>query len=383
MFMLGLRKTDLDGSDPPELTLDSEDGPCYIMKYNDNMPYSMPCKKTTFRNESGYEDDVYALCQYRECITEDNKVCKFPFQFQGRLYDTCITLGDDRPWCSLAVDVNRNHIPDDANKGYCSTDCLTNNCPVGFFPLSDTCYHLASTTDNDAWQNVQEAEEQCMSQGARLYQPRDINSLQQIFNREAEFLNSSSEHYWSTTSYLAIGVKTIATNPLVSVEYMDSSRAYVIEKWNDLLFTSNTIPDISNVTAFTNTACILLDSKGILSAEICEGFNTDFINSNAPKLGYICEAKPIVTIGGAESDIPCHFPYKVLAGDVWHTSCVYDNYGNDGAWCATEVDGNGIMIGGKWGTCEDERTIAYRGDGAGKYCKLPFLYNRSSAKRPV
>ena len=365
-----------------EQILDSADGPCYVLKFEDNLSHDSPCMKTTVREmtneeaESSYEDDVYALCQYRECLTEGSKPCKFPFKFQGRMYDSCITLGDDRPWCSLAVDVDKNHIKGDANKGYCSSDCHTNNCPVGFFPLSDTCYRLSATTDNDAWENVEEAEEQCRISGARLYQPRDYKTFQKILDREADFLKSGSGFYWSATSYLAMGLKTIVTHPIVMVEYMDGSPAYVIEKWNDHSFESKTVKDIFTPESVHETGCLMLDKDGKLSVEMCSGFKSDFLNDAAPKLGYICEAKPTVTTGGAESDIPCLFPYKILPGDDWHTSCVYDSYGNDGAWCATEVDEDGVMIGGKWGTCQDERTIAYRGDGAGKHCKLPFLYNR-------
>ena len=362
--------------------LDSAAGPCYVLSFADSLTHDSPCKKTTTRKitdvqtESYYEDDVYALCQYRECTTENGKTCKFPFRYQGRLYDTCVTLGDERPWCSLAMDENRTHIMGDANKGYCSADCLTNNCPVGFFPLSDTCYRLSTPTDNDAWLSVEQAEEQCMVQGARLYQPRDFENFQKILDREAEFLSSGTGYHWSDKSYLAMGLKTIATHPIVMVEYLDGSPAYVIEKWNGHTFKSNTVPDIFNFDSAQKSGCLMLDKDGKLSVEMCDGFKVDFINDAAPKLGYICEARPTVTVGGAESDIPCLFPYKILPGDDWHTSCVYDSYGNEGAWCATEVDEDGIMIGGKWGTCQDERTIAYRGDGVGKFCKLPFLYDR-------
>ena len=357
-----------------EPILDSPDGPCYIMNFEDNLAHSSPCKKETTREmtdvkeESSYKDDVYALCHYRQCLTENNKPCKFPFKYQGRLYDTCVTLGDDRPWCSLDVDVSRVHIDGKDSKGYCSEDCYTNNCPVGFFPLSDTCYRLSSPTDNDAWQSVEEAEEQCMSYGARLYQPRDFKSLQKILEREAEFLASDSGYHWSEHSYLAVGLKTRSTTPVIMLDYLDKTPAYAVEKWNDHYFKST--------TDFTGDGCVMVDKNGRLTVEMCSGYKTDFQNAKAPKLGYICEAKPTITTSGAEVNIPCHFPYKLFAGDEWHSSCVFDSHGNDGAWCATRVDDRGVMVASKWGTCRDEREIAYRGDGVGKYCKLPFLYER-------
>ena len=37
--------------------------------------------------------------------------------------------------------------------------------------------------------------------------------------------------------------------------------------------------------------------------------------------------------------------------------------GREIAWCATEVDSDGVMVPGKTGACEDERNTAYAGPG--------------------
>ena len=41
----------------------------------------------------------FAMCQYTECPTKNALDCLFPFRYKGRLYDTCITLDSDEPWC--------------------------------------------------------------------------------------------------------------------------------------------------------------------------------------------------------------------------------------------------------------------------------------------
>ncbi len=41
-----------------------------------------------------------------------------------------------------------------------------------------------------------------------------------------------------------------------------------------------------------------------------------------------------------------------------------------------QVTSTGVVVSGKWGLCQDERTIIYDGSGAGSFCPMPFLYNR-------
>ena len=40
-----------------------------------------------------------------------------------------------------------------------------------------------------------------------------------------------------------------------------------------------------------------------------------------------------------------------------------------------KVDGDGVMIEGEAGNCEDERNTAYDGPDADNTCKLPFFYD--------
>ena len=44
-------------------------------------------------------DPFFTICQYTECPTKNALDCIFPFKYKGRLYDTCITLDSDEPWC--------------------------------------------------------------------------------------------------------------------------------------------------------------------------------------------------------------------------------------------------------------------------------------------
>jgi hypothetical protein len=41
-----------------------------------------------------------------------------------------------------------------------------------------------------------------------------------------------------------------------------------------------------------------------------------------------------------------------------------------------QVSSTGTVVSGKWSLCQDERTIIYDGSGAGRFCPMPFLYNR-------
>ena len=51
--------------------------------------------------------------------------CKFPFNYRGQMYDTCITLGENAPWCYIVDKPTRTTygVP----WGYCNGD----SCPQG------------------------------------------------------------------------------------------------------------------------------------------------------------------------------------------------------------------------------------------------------------
>ena len=57
-------------------------------------------------------------------------------------------------------------------------------------------------------------------------------------------------------------------------------------------------------------------------------------------LGYLCEARPIFTVGEKDPDQLCHFPFK--HDGVTYTSCshlIVDGINpKNETWCATEVN---------------------------------------------
>ena len=70
-----------------------------------------------------------------ECKTtggkQPNNNCVFPFWFKGTVYETCITVEDDTPWCSTEVDSNGHHV--DGQWGYCGEGCPgTTECMLTF-----------------------------------------------------------------------------------------------------------------------------------------------------------------------------------------------------------------------------------------------------------
>ena len=56
----------------------------------------------------------------------------FVFRYQGRMYDTCITLGNGgEPWCPTLLDEESNYI--EGHRESCSPECDVNDCPIGFY----------------------------------------------------------------------------------------------------------------------------------------------------------------------------------------------------------------------------------------------------------
>ena len=251
-----------------------------------------------------WDPDIRTLCQFSECLTIDNRICKFPFKYKGKLYDTCITIDSDVPWCSLSIDHRGKHIENKNNIGQCQESCFVQNCPVGFFFHDGTCIHISARTYSDIVVDIEDAETQCISKGARLYQPRDYTSLDSLMDIENEFLKPKSPlfYYYSTTSFNVIGAYTLSVYPGLQIQYMDGSRAYMIEKKVLLQGTlkSSTIPNISR---YRGKACVMIDKLGQLSLELC--------SKSSAYLAYLCEAKTILTIDGPEKNTSCHFPFKI------------------------------------------------------------------------
>ena len=70
-----------------------------------------------------------------ECVTVDNKICIFPFNYQNQTYDGCTGEGepDGRPWCSTKVTSEGDHIGDQGEWGHCAADSPSNGT---FLPLA-------------------------------------------------------------------------------------------------------------------------------------------------------------------------------------------------------------------------------------------------------
>lgn len=318
-----------------------------------------------------FDPDLRTLCQFTECLTVNNKVCKFPFRYKGRLHDTCITIDSNVPWCSLSKDSKGNHIETETSRGQCQSSCAIQNCPVGFFFHETTCIHLSARTESDIAIDVDHAVQQCTTMGARLFQPRDFTTYDNLLDLENEYLKSSSSLFYHSSgkqSFSAIGAFTSRVFPGLEIQYMDGSRAYMIEKKiaDQGSLKSSTLTGIST---YSGKACIMIDKSGFLTLENCT------LDSEINNLAYICEAKTILTVDGPVTNTSCHFPFKRTGEDIWRTSCVLDEELGT-TWCATEVYENGTMKPEKWGTCRDEREIAYRGTGSGNGCITPFLYER-------
>ncbi len=311
-----------------------------------------------------------SLCHYTECVTKDNKVCKFPFRYKGRLYNKCITLDSESAWCSLKTDQNNNHIDGTGNIGFCADTCEIQNCPLGFSFMMGSCYHMSAKVNNDRVSDVTEAEEICLGFGSRLYQPRDYALSEALSEVEEKFLKPRDRHfrYHNNIQNTWVSLGAFSTNVKDSkpkLHYNDLSRAYylesVIEDQGSL--TSITIADLSS---HTDKACIMMDKDGKIVAEKCD---TEYGYTNP--LGYACEARIITT--HTDDKKVCNLPFKVDGSDLLYHSCIY-NETERFSWCPTKLDENKFGLDKEH--CPDEREIAYKGPGSGKMCIFPFLYDR-------
>ena len=127
----------------------------------------------------------------------------------------------------LQVDENGNHI--EGNEGLCPSECPVSNCPLGFWPHLKTCIQESSSVPEDATPSVQEAEDRCITQGARLYQPRSTRSLVALAEKNHQFFKQSDSNVkgildWATTMNTAIGVNAeIVDGAFKSLSYKDES----------------------------------------------------------------------------------------------------------------------------------------------------------------
>ena len=319
-----------------------------------------------------YDDgaDRVLACHYTECRTTDNKNCLFPFRYKGRLFSSCITLDSSEAWCSLNTDENDNHVDDGNSKGICQESCLFQNCPIGFFWQNGNCYHISAMTSIDMVTDSEKAEQVCHGLGSRLYQPRDVFFDGDFFKSEENFVeNIFHSHQSLDPKILMLGAYSENYPATGEIYYNDGTRAYYLE--HEVAeqggLTSSTITDLST---YSDPACIVMSSTKEFKAEECIDYG------ETRGLGYICEAKSLITIDGPDNGTLCHFPFYTQANTVdLHHSCIY-NETSRYSWCFTEIDADNVGIPDKTGLCPDEREITYDGPGSGKQCHLPFLYDR-------
>merc|ERR550532_1228802 len=63
-----------------------------------------------------------------KCRASNGKLCKFPFEFRGKVFASCTTDFDpeNRSWCSTKVDSQGVHISGQGEYGYCPASCRAN-----------------------------------------------------------------------------------------------------------------------------------------------------------------------------------------------------------------------------------------------------------------
>ncbi len=73
--------------------------------------------------------DAHEHITFAECTTVSggtaNAPCVFPFTYRGVRYNGCILVdaGDGKPWCSVLVDENGNHVGGQGKWGHCPQGC--------------------------------------------------------------------------------------------------------------------------------------------------------------------------------------------------------------------------------------------------------------------
>ena len=320
-----------------------------------------------------YNEDTFlgALCEYRECRISATETCVFPFTFAGRTYDKCTTVGygnEQVPaWCSLQTDENGTHIA--GNEGLCPSTCPASKCPLGFWPHLSTCIQESASMLDDAQDTFENAENKCMEQGGRLYQPRSTKSLKGLEIKTPQFfLNSNSVKGilgWRSSMYTAIGMEADFTSGSAELFYTDGSKVpFGLSKDPEGLVWKSGFPTTTN-----SDTCVGWVEKDRIGNVQCDGYSS----TGSTDLAYLCEAKPMTS---TDTFKQCHFPFKEESSSPWRQSCLYDtdSKGKPYGWCATEVDDQGVMVGDR-GLCDDERNTAYSGPDADNTCKIPFFYN--------
>ena len=346
----------------------SEQQTCYFIQRDNNEKID---KIECYLSEN-YDGDKFLgpLCEYYECKITKDDVCIFPFTFAGRTYDKCTTVGfgdEQRPaWCSLQVDENGVHV--EGNEALCPADCPVTECPLGFWAHLGTCIQESASTPEDAPATVEEAENKCISQGGRLYQPRSTRSLQGLNVKTQEFFKDTGSIDgildWADPMQTSIGIVADSSTSDFKLSYKDgSSVPYGLTNDPKGLSWKSSYPQ------GTGTCVNWIEKESIGNVD-CDGYSV----ASAPYLAYVCEARPMTTIDTFKH---CHFPFKETADAPWRHSCLYgtNSKGKPYGWCATKLDADGVMVDGEQGLCDDERNTVYSGPDADNTCKLPFFYD--------
>ena len=268
--------------------------------------------------------DTRAVCEYRHCTTVSGKYCVFPFKIGGRQYDTCVPFGraDGSAWCATSVDPATNVLTNET----CATTCPVSTCPVGFTAVLQTCIHISATHPYDTVKSVQEAENVCMSMGARLYQPRSMKSIrtllfmnQPLFNKNYTVPNSLSNgllDYDPAGNLIALGISGYQR---YAFTYRDGSPFpdSLVDVIQYGFAWGLNYPDESD----DQNNCVVLQNKQEFANVPCGDYAVGL--ADGMKLSYICEARSFVTVDGLDPNMSCVFPFKANATDDWHLSCIY------------------------------------------------------------
>ena len=275
-------------------------------------------------------------------------------------------------WCSGQVDSEGDHVA--GQEIPCPADCPTTDCPRGFRRQLGTCVQEGAGAAWDLPVSPAQAEEVCLEQGARLWQPRSTRALAaaaatlpRLYSAARLGSGPTGIHAWAGSSpaqQTALGLSLPDTSSSASLVYLDGSRVPAgLMAWA-----------AARPTTGQNDTCVTMVQQNKLSNSECDQFS----GSGQPALSFVCEARPATTTDQGEvTHAACVFPFKEEAGGSWRHSCVYDDSlgpGKSRAWCPTQLDSDGVVVAGQTGDCDDERNTAYAGPDADNTCKLPFFY---------
>ena len=337
--------------------------------------------------QAGEARKVFALCELRNCGG-----CVFPFSLGGRSYSSCVRVGSPHgaPWCSTKVDEAGRHVGGHSQP--CPSLCPVSDCPLGLRPhLATTCLQESASSPEDDPASVSQAEEECLQQGGRLYQPRSLRALEaaklilpRVYSGARLADPVFGIHSWATglagvEQNIAIGLQYSQAGDPPGLQYRDGSKVPT-----GLVSAGLSWASAGSPPSLTNQSCLTLRDIDKLTSSDC-----DFSNKAVSSLSYICEARPALatTVEGPLQNPGqvCVFPFRLEAGGAWRHSCVYEPLpgGDWSVWCPTEVDSQGVVLldsegarlAGTVGDCEDERKTVWAGPDADNSCQFPFFYS--------